>query len=124
MANVIKLRKGLDIKLQGKAEEKTLHLKSNGKFALVPDDFVGVTPKVVVKEGDKVKAGDALFVNKLYPEVKFASPVSGKVTAVERGERRKVLCVKVEADKEQQFTDFGRKDVSTLNGQQVVDALL
>lgn len=121
---VIRLHKGLDIKLQGKAEEKKIQLKSNGKFALVPDDFVGVTPKVVVKEGDVVKAGDALFVNKQYPDVKFASPVSGKVTAVERGERRKVLCVKVEADKEQQFTDFGRKDVSTLNGQQVVDALL
>lgn len=72
MANVIKLRKGLDITLEGKAEEKKIQLKSNGKFALVPDDFEGVTPKVVVKEGDKVKAGDALFVNKQYPEVKFA----------------------------------------------------
>ena len=95
MSNVIKLRKGLDIHLQGKAAETKLTLKSNGKYALVPDDFEGVTPKVVVREGDIVKAGDALFVNKLHPEVKFASPVSGKVTAVERGERRKVLCVKV-----------------------------
>ena len=116
MANVIKLRKGLDIHLQGKAEEKKIQLKSNGKFALVPDDFEGVTPKVVVKEGDMVKAGDALFVNKLYPEVRFASPVSGKVTAVERGERRKVLCVKVEADKEQQYVDFGKKNVSQMDG--------
>ena len=98
MANVIKLRKGLDINLQGKAEEKKIQLKSNGKFALVPDDFEGVTPKVVVKEGDKVKAGDALFVNKQYPEVKFASPVSGTVREVVRGERRKVLCVRVDAD--------------------------
>ena len=81
MANVIKLRKGLDIHLQGKAEEKKIQLKSNGKYALVPDDFEGVTPKVVVKEGEKVKAGDALFVNKQYPEVKFASPVSGTVVS-------------------------------------------
>ncbi len=124
MANVIKLRKGLDIKLQGKAEEKTLHLKSNGKFALVPDDFVGVTPKVVVKEGDKVKAGDALFVNKLYPEVKFASPVSGIVREVVRGERRKVLCIKVDSDSQQEFTDFGKKDAGSLNGEQVINALL
>ena len=64
MANVIKLHKGLDIHLQGKAEEKLIQLKSNGQYALVPDDFEGVTPKVVVKEGDVVKAGDALFVNK------------------------------------------------------------
>jgi len=124
MANVIKLSKGLDIHLQGKAEEKLVQLKSNGQYALVPDDFEGVTPKVVVKEGDTVKAGDALFVNKQYPEVKFASPVSGTVREVVRGERRKVLCVRVEADKEQQYTDFGKKDVSKMNGQQVIDALL
>ena len=124
MANVIKLHKGLDIHLQGKAEEKTIQLKSNGKYALVPDDFEGVTPKVVVKEGDKVKAGDALFVNKQYPEVKFASPVSGTVREVVRGERRKVLCVKVDADAQQEFTDFGKKDVSSLTGEQVINALL
>ena len=124
MANVIKLRKGLDITLQGKAEEKKIQLKSNGKFALVPDDFEGVTPKVVVKEGDKVKAGDALFVNKQYPEVKFASPVSGIVREVVRGERRKVLCIRVDADATQEFTDFGKKDVSTLSGEQVINALL
>ena len=124
MANVIRLRKGLDIHLQGKAEETKLNLKSNGHFALVPDDFEGVVPKVVVREGDVVKAGDTLFVNKLYPEVRFASPVSGKVTAVVRGERRKVLCVKVEADAEQQYVDYGKKDVTKMDGKAVVDALL
>ena len=124
MANVIKLKKGLDIHLQGKAEEKKIQLKSNGKFALVPDDFEGVTPKVVVKEGEKVKAGDALFVNKQYPEVKFASPVSGTVREVVRGERRKVLCVKVDADAQQESVDFGKKDVTALSGEQVINALL
>ena len=124
MANVIKLRKGLDINLQGKAEEKKIQLKSNGKFALVPDDFEGVTPKVVVKEGDCVKAGDALFLNKQYPEVKFASPVSGTVREVVRGERRKVLCVRVDADDKQEFVDFGKKDVSKLDNEQVINALL
>ena len=124
MANVIKLHKGLDIHLQGKAEETLIRLKSNGKYALVPDDFEGVTPKVVVKEGDTVKAGDALFVNKQYPEVKFASPVSGKVREVVRGERRKVLCIRVDADGQQSYVDFGKKDVAQLNGEQVIEALL
>jgi Na+-transporting NADH:ubiquinone oxidoreductase subunit A len=124
MANVIKLRKGLDINLKGRAAEEKIQLVSKGKFALVPDDFEGVTPKVVVKEGDKVKAGDALFINKQYPEVKFASPVSGTVSAVVRGERRKVLCVKVDADTQQSFVDFGKKDVSKLDGKAVTDALL
>jgi len=124
MANVIKLRKGLDIRLKGCAEEKKLQLKSNGKYALVPDDFEGVTPKVLVKEGDHVKAGEALFVNKQFPEVRFASPVSGKVTAVERGDRRKVLCVKVEADAQQEFVNYGIKDVAKMDGKAVIESLL
>ena len=124
MANVIKLHKGLNINLKGRAAEQKIQLKSNGKYALMPDDFEGVTPKVVVKEGDKVQAGDALFVNKQYPEVKFASPVSGTVSAVVRGERRKVLCVKVDADAQQSFVDFGKKDVTKLDGKAVIDALL
>ena len=124
MANVIKLHKGLDINLKGRAAEQKIQLKSNGKYALMPDDFEGVTPKVVVKEGDKVQAGDALFVNKQYPEVKFASPVSGTVSAVVRGERRKVLCVKVDADAQQSYVDFGKKDVAKLDGKAVIDALL
>jgi Na+-transporting NADH:ubiquinone oxidoreductase subunit A len=124
MANVIKLHKGLDINLKGRATEQKIQLKSNGKYALMPDDFEGVTPKVVVKEGDKVQAGDALFINKQYPEVKFASPVSGTVSAVVRGERRKVLCVKVDADAQQSFVDFGKKDVTKLDGKAVIDALL
>ena len=124
MANVIKLHKGLDINLKGRAAEQKIQLKSNGKYALMPDDFEGVTPKVVVKEGDKVQAGDALFINKQYPEVKFASPVSGTVSAVVRGERRKVLCVKVDADAQQSFVDFGKKDVAKLDGKAVIEALL
>ena len=124
MGNLFKLRKGLDINLAGKAERKKIQLKSNGKYALQPDCFYGVVPKVVVKEGDKVKVGDALFINKNYPEMKFASPVSGTVTAVERGERRKVLAVKVDADSNQVFTDFGAKDVKKLSGDEVKASLL
>ena len=125
MADVIKLRKGLDINLKGKASmDVTLQVKQAEEYALVPDAFVGVTPKVVVKEGVHVNSGDALFVNKACPEVKFASPVSGTVTAIERGERRKVLCVKVKADAEQQATDFGKKNVDVLDGEAVKNALL
>ena len=124
MANVIKLRKGLDINLKGKAAKQKLSVKAAAQYALVPDDFVGMTPKVVVREGDKVKAGDALFVNKKQTDVKFASPVSGVVQAVVRGDRRKVLRVVVEADKDQQYVDFGQKQVASLDGDAVVKALL
>ena len=124
MANVIKLRKGLDINLKGKAAKQKFSVKAAALYALVPDDFVGMTPKVVVREGDKVKAGDALFVNKKQTDVKFASPVSGVVQAVVRGDRRKVLRVVVEADKDQQYVDFGQKQVASLDGDTVVKALL
>ena len=125
MANVIKLRKGLDINLKGKAsKDVALQVSETDEYALVPEAFVGVTPKVVVREGDHVNAGDALFVNKACPEVKFASPVSGVVTAIERGDRRKVLCIKVKADAEQTLTDFGKKIVDEMDGDAVKQALL
>ena len=125
MADVIKLRKGLDINLKGKAsKDVVLQVEQANEFALVPGAFIGVTPKVVVHEGDHVNAGDALFVNKACPEVKFASPVSGTVSAILRGERRKVLCVKVTPDSEQTATDFGKKNVHALDGEAVKQALL
>ena len=125
MANVIKLRKGLDINLKGKAsKDVALQVSETDEYALVPEAFVGVTPKVVVREGDHVNAGDALFVNKACPEVKFASPVSGVVTAIERGDRRKVLCIRVKADAEQTSTDFGKKIVDEMNGDAIKQALL
>ncbi|MBQ9286005.1 MAG: Na(+)-translocating NADH-quinone reductase subunit A [Bacteroidaceae bacterium] len=110
MANVIKLRKGLDVNLKGKANLETMQTAVEGQFALVPDDFCGMKPKVVVKEGDAVKVGDALFVDKNHPEVKFVSPVSGTVALVERGERRKVMSVRVDADGKQTSKVFDEKD--------------
>lgn len=124
MTRVIRLRRGLDINLAGRAENTIVALKPDGTFALRPDSFEGIKPKVLVKEGDKVKAGEALFINKAYPNVKFSSPVSGTVSLVERGDRRKLLSVRIEADKEQEFIDFGVKDIATLSGEQVVENLL
>ena len=115
MAKVIKLRKGLDVNLKGKATKETATVSCPGEYALVPDDFTGVKPKVVCKEGDVVKAGDALFVDKLHPEVKFVSPVSGTVSLVERGDRRKLLSIRVMADGKQETREFDTKgDVKTL----------
>ena len=124
MANVIKLRKGLDINLRGRADKGTVEPVKSADCALVPESFGGVVPKVVVREGDSVRAGDALFVDKKHPEVKFASPVSGTVEAIVRGDRRKVLCVKVKADEVQQYVAFGPKDVASLDGEAVKLALL
>ena len=56
MANLIKLRKGLDINLKGKAAAQVVAVKEPGFYSLCPDDFTGVTPKVVVKEQEYVMA--------------------------------------------------------------------
>lgn len=109
MSKLIKLRKGLDVNLKGKAALETVSVKCPGEYALVPDDFTGMKPKVVVSEGDTVLAGDALFVDKKHPEVKFVSPVSGTVTLVERGDRRKLLSVRVKSDGKQQSREFDVK---------------
>ena len=109
MSKLIKLRKGLDVNLKGKAALETVSVKCPGEYALVPDDFTGMKPKVVVNEGDNVLAGDALFVDKKHPEVKFVSPVSGTVTLVERGDRRKLLSVRVKSDGKQQSREFDVK---------------
>lgn len=115
MAKVIKLRKGLDVNLKGKAAQETVSVTCPGEYALVPDDFTGLKPKVVVKEGDAVKIGDALFVDKLHPEVNYVTPVSGTVSLVERGDRRKLLSVRVKPDGKQEAKTFDTKgDVKAL----------
>ena len=124
MTRIINLRRGLDINLAGKAKLNKVAVAPSKVYALQPDCFEGVKPKVVVKEGDVVKAGDALFVNKDYPEVKFGSPVSGKVCLVERGDRRKLLSIRVEADEQQEYREFGKKNVSSMDADGVKNALL
>ena len=125
MVQVVKLRKGLDIRLKGTAaKQKTQISPAYEEVALMPQDFVGVTPKPVVREGDVVKAGDTLFVNKASQEVGFSSPVSGMVAAIVRGERRKVLRIVVKADKETLYTDYGQKDPAKLTGEEVKTSLL
>jgi Na+-transporting NADH:ubiquinone oxidoreductase subunit A len=124
MANVIKLHKGLNINLKGKPAQEIVSVKQPDIYALVPDDFYGVTPKVVVKEQEYVKAGGALFVDKNHPEVKFVSPVSGVVTCVERGARRKVMSITVQAAAQQDYEEFGKKEVSQMTGAQVKELLL
>ena len=124
MANVIKLKRGLTVNLAGKPSSEVTEPKASKVYGIVPDAFVGVKPKVVVKEGETVLAGDALYVDKLHPEVKFTSPVSGKVVAVQRGDRRKVLSIQVEADQQQKAKDFGKIDLAKADADAVLNALL
>jgi Na+-transporting NADH:ubiquinone oxidoreductase subunit A len=124
MYEVIKIKKGLDIRIKGKADNVFGQAQLPDLFAIKPTDFHGVVPKMVIKEGEKVKAGSVLFYDKYQPDVKFVSPVSGELTAVIRGERRKILEVVVKSDGKNESLDFGAQDISGLNRDAVVSRLL
>lgn len=124
MSKVIKLRKGLDIHLLGGAERVLTKSPLAANYAVVPSDYRGVTPKLLVKEGDRVKAGTALFFDKENPEVLFTSPVSGEVTVINRGEKRKVLSVVVTPDADQQSERFEIGSVTELGRDAVKEILL
>src|SRR5690606_26204760 len=100
MSKTIRLKKGLDIRLVGEAEKVTANAPISDFYAVKPSDFHGMTPKMVVKPGEKVKAGTVIFFDKYNEQIKYASPVSGEVTEVVRGEKRRILEVRIKADSE------------------------
>jgi len=105
MSKAIKVKKGVDIKLVGKPEQKITNGDFSPVVALKPDDFPGMIPKLTVKAGDEVKAGSPLFYDKQREEILFTSPVSGEVVEVKRGAKRKILEVRVLADKETRYEE-------------------
>ena len=123
MSKDIRIKKGLNIKLKGKAEKTTSATPHSGIFAIKPTDFHGVTPKMAVKVGDQVACGDVVFYSKSQEEIKFVSPVSGKVVEIERGAKRRILAVKIEAQSGES-KDFGKKNPSKMDREAVLSALL
>jgi Na+-transporting NADH:ubiquinone oxidoreductase subunit A len=123
MSEVIKIRKGLTINLQGEAE-KTIKEVQTEKFALKPTDFIGVFPKMFLKEGDKVKAGTPVFFDKYRDNIIFTSPVSGTLKEVHRGAKRKMLEIRIESDGKMEYEDFGAEDPKSLSKEKVTEKLL
>jgi Na+-transporting NADH:ubiquinone oxidoreductase subunit A len=115
MSKDVKIRKGVNIKLTGAAEKLYADPVSTSDIVLKPTDFPTLVPKLVVKIGDKVKAGSALFYDKSNDQVLFTSPISGEVTEIKRGEKRKILEVKVKNDGASQYETFKKADPSTLS---------
>ncbi|MEG2317237.1 MAG: Na(+)-translocating NADH-quinone reductase subunit A [Rikenellaceae bacterium] len=106
MSKIIQLKKCLDIRLVGEADKTIASQPKADRYAIKPTDFIGVTPKMLVKEGDKVKAGSPLFFDKYHPTLLFTSPVTGVVEAVVRGEKRKILEVVINPSSQQEFEAF------------------
>lgn len=124
MRTLYKIKKGLDLKLEGEAVKNLTVATLSDEYAVMPTDFPGIVPRALVREGDQVLAGEPLFVDKATEKIHFVSPVSGTVTAVVRGERRKMLRFCVKANPTQEFKDFGRQDVEKLNADSVKELLL
>ena len=124
MSNDIRIKKGLDIKLKGEAE-KTIEKAVVGNFyTLRPEDFHGIIPKLVAKEGASVKAGETIFYNKDSEAMKFVSPVSGEVIEVERGARRRIMAIKIKADKTQTFLEHGKFNFKSADAEAIKEHLL
>ena len=124
MSNNIYLKKGLDLPISGVAAQTTKKVIVPDVVAVKPTDFRGLVPKLLVREGDKVLAGTPVLADKMSQNILFASPVSGTVAEVVRGEKRKLLEVRIKADEKQEYVDFGAKKVSSLSAEQIKESLL
>ncbi len=115
MGKFIRLKKGFTINLAGKAVPKVVEIEQPETFVIKPTDFFGTyMPKPVVKEGDTVKAGTPLFHDKKHENVLYTAPVSGEVVEIKRGEKRKLLEIKILADKKVEFEAFKKFTVSEI----------
>lgn len=123
---VIQLKEGFDITIKGKAPLKVDDTYHPATFALKPTDFMGISPipKLMVEEGQEVKAGDPIFFDKKRPDIIYTAPVSGEFVELRRGEQRKIEELVFLADKEIQFRDFGQADPKTMTREEVKNRLL
>jgi len=123
MSKVINLKRGLNIRLKGEADKLFGTQPEAVKVALKPTDFPGLMPKILVKAGQEVKAGEPLFFDKYNPEILFTAPVSGEVLAINRGERRKVLEVVIKADGKNDCVEFAKTDPKNLSRDEIKEQL-
>ena len=124
MSNNIYLKKGLDLPINGTAAQNTKKVIKPDVVAVKPTDFRGLVPKLLVREGDKVLAGTPVLADKMSQNILFTSPVSGTVAEVVRGEKRKLLEVRIKADADQEYVDFGVKKISDLSAEQIKESIL
>ena len=124
MSNNIYLKKGLDLPINGTATQNTKKVIVPDVVSVKPTDFRSLVPKLLVREGDKVLAGTPVLADKMSQNILFASPVSGTVAEVVRGEKRKLLEVRIKADAEQEYVDYGVKNVADMTAEQIKEALL
>ncbi len=124
MSKVIKIKRGLDIPLIGEAERIVQTPPRSSVYAIRPPVFHGVVPKMLIEEGSRVKAGTPLFYDKYNEEVLFTSPVSGTYKHLVRGAKRRIMEIRIEADAQDEYVDFGVEPVAGMSREHIVQKLL
>ena len=124
MSNHIRLSKGLNIPLKGSAKNQITKTVSSDIIAVKPTDFKLVNIKLLVKEGDTVKAGTPVLADKKRPEIVFCSPASGVVSEIIRGEKRKLLEVRIKTDKTNDFLAFDVPNIKTAKREEIIKSLI
>ena len=124
MHKQVKISKGLDINLKGRPALKIAKIPRSNQYVVKPTEFYGINPRLSVKIGDHVDAGDPLFYHKYMDKIKFTSPVSGIVEDIVRGERRKILKIIIRADASDTFKSFKTDKPENLSKDQTLDLLL
>ncbi|CAN5231300.1 Na(+)-translocating NADH-quinone reductase subunit A [soil metagenome] len=123
MSKDIRIKRGLTLRLKGEAEKQLVEAPRSKTYAIKPPDFHSVIPKMVVKEGDRVLAGDEIFFSKYAEEVRFTSPVSGTINEVKRGGQRRILEVIIDADPTDSYKDFGKINAASADAEAVKNLL-
>ena len=124
MSQTINIRKGLDINMKGKAEKVLVEGSKSKLFSIQPPNFTGLTPKLVVKVGDQVKAGSPIFFDKYRDSIQYVSPTSGVIKDIVRGAKRRIMEVVIEADSETTYLEAEVKDVLKLDRDAVKSLML
>jgi len=124
MSKDIKIKKGLNIRLKGEASKTLSNAPRSRTYVIRPSEFHLITPKLNVKEGAKVQAGDVIFYSKTNEAIKFVSPVSGTLVAIERGAKRVITELIIEADQHDTYRDNGVVNVSSMNSDEIKNHLL
>ena len=124
MSKTVKLRKGLDIRLLGVANKVKTDVPMPKVVSIKPTDFHGLTPKMLVKEGETVTAGQPIFHDKYEEVIKYVSPVNGTLKAVVRGAKRRIMEVQIDVADSQSFDGGSPIDVAGMSGEQVKETML
>jgi Na+-transporting NADH:ubiquinone oxidoreductase subunit A len=124
MSKDIRIKKGLNINLVGAAELVTSKASLSNVYVINLQDFHGIAPKMLIKEGAEVKAGEALFYNKKHENMLFVSPVSGELIEIKRGDRRRILSLKISASKTQEHIEHTMLNLSSASIAEVKDFML